>query len=154
MKIILFLTAYFILVSISILSQEKDLTEKKLRLIAGGVLRDASFKFVDQKNGEIYSAANEAPQDAHLKIQSAYNDWRYWNGVLNIAMKNLGETLNDSGYLKFPEKNISFCFNNFKYFETKHIDENKWNYPFGQLFIMEELDDCGAMGASVIEAYD
>ncbi|MGH7450828.1 MAG: hypothetical protein ACRENG_05755 [bacterium] len=38
-------------------------------------------------------------------------------------------------------------------FEDKYKDEGKWNYPFGQRFIMEELDDCGAMGASVIEVY-
>lgn len=138
----------------SVLSQKKNLTEKKLRLIADGVLRDASFKFDDQNNGKIYSAVNEAPQNAQLKIQSAYNDWRYWNGVLNIAMRKLGETLSDSGYQKFPEKNISFCFKNYNYFEKKHIDENKWNFPFGQFIIMEELDDCGAMGASVIEAYN
>jgi len=65
----------------------------------------------------------------------------------------LGELLNDSVYIKFPEKNISFSFSSYSYFEKKHKKENKWNYPFGQFFIMEELDDCGAMGASVIEVY-
>jgi rhamnogalacturonyl hydrolase YesR len=72
---------------------------------------------------------------------------------LNLAIEKLGESLKDSAYLAFPEKNISFCFKNYPYFKEKYKNENKWNYPFGQFFIMEELDDCGAMGASVIEMY-
>jgi rhamnogalacturonyl hydrolase YesR len=152
MKESLFISACIIFLSFSSLSQEKAAVEMKLRTIADAVLNDASFKLVD-RNGKEYSSVENVPFDADLKIQSAYNDWRYWNGILNIAMLSLGQILNDSLYIKFPEKNISFSFNNYSYFEKKYKDENRWNYPFGQFFIMEELDDCGAMGAGVIEEY-
>jgi len=152
MKKILTASVFLILIPISVIAQEKDATVNKLRSIADGVIEDASFKLIDQ-NGKKYSSISDAPSGAELKLQSAYNDWRYWNGVLNIAMMQLGELLNDSVYIKFPEKNISFSFSSYSYFEKKHKEENKWNYPFGQFFIMEELDDCGAMGASVIEVF-
>jgi rhamnogalacturonyl hydrolase YesR len=73
--------------------------------------------------------------------------------VLNIAMIKLGEVLDEPGYIEFALKNVAFSFDSYKYFENKYQGENKWNYPFGQCFIMEELDDCGAMGASVIEVF-
>jgi rhamnogalacturonyl hydrolase YesR len=71
--------------------------------------------------------------------------------VLNIAMNRLGEVLHEPTYIEFSHKNVAFSFDNYRTFEERYKGEGKWNYPFGQLFIMEELDDCGAMGASVIE---
>jgi rhamnogalacturonyl hydrolase YesR len=127
--------------------------EKMIRAVADGVIKDATFQFVDQKSGKRFASPEQAPAEAQLHPESAYTDWRYWNGVLNIAMMRLGERLNESAYSDFARKNIAFNFDSYQYFEKKHKDENKWNYPFGQRFIMEELDDCGAMGASVIEVY-
>jgi unsaturated rhamnogalacturonyl hydrolase len=54
-------------------------------------------------------------------------------------------------YSQFPQKYFAFTFDNYTYFEERYKDHGKWNYPFGQLFIMEELDDYGAVGGSLIE---
>jgi unsaturated rhamnogalacturonyl hydrolase len=132
-------------------AQDTLLAKEKLRAITDGILTNATFRFVDRQSGKLFTAAAQAPAEAKLQPESPYNDWRYWNGVLNLAMIKLGETWNVPGYIEFVEKNISFCFDNYPYFENKYKDEGKWDYPFGQLFIMEELDDCGAMGGSVIE---
>lgn len=135
-----------------IFSQDTSAAEQKLRLVADAVLKDASFQFVDQE-GNIFESTEEAPEGSNLYLKSAYNDWRYWNGVLNIAMIKIGKVLNEKKYTGFAVKNVAFNFNNYKYFEEKHRGENKWSYPFGQKFILEELDDGGAMGAGVIEVY-
>ena len=127
-------------------------SEHAIRSIANAVVNDTAFRFVDEKTGRYFMSAAEAPENAHLRLASPYTDWRYWNGVLNIALLRLGEVLHDSLYSVFPQKQIAFSFDNFRYFEERYKGEGKWNYPFGQRFIMEELDDCGAMGASVIEA--
>jgi rhamnogalacturonyl hydrolase YesR len=126
-------------------------TEVKLRVVADAVLKDATFQFVDQKTGKHCNPGGELPPGAQLRLESPYNDWRYWNGVLNIAMNRLGEVLHESTYTEFSHKNVAFSFDNYRTFEERYKGEGKWNYPFGQLFIMDELDDCGAMGASVIE---
>jgi unsaturated rhamnogalacturonyl hydrolase len=134
-------------------AQDTSETIKKLRALADGVLKDAAFQFVDSNAGIRYKSTENAPQRVKLSFVSPYNDWRYWNGVLNIAMLKLSDMLNEPAYSGFALKNIAFCFDNYRYFEKKHRGEDKWSYPFGQYFIMNELDDCGAIGASVIEVY-
>jgi len=126
-------------------------TRSKLRCVADAVVKNATFKFVDTKSGERFAKPEQAPLSAELQPESPYTDWRYWNGVLNIAMTRLGETLHDSTYTKFARANVAFSFDNYQYFEKVYKSQGKWEYPFGQRFVMEELDDCGAMGASVIE---
>jgi rhamnogalacturonyl hydrolase YesR len=126
-------------------------TAKTIRLVADAVVRDGPFRFVSADNGQKYNRTADAPHGAHLRPESPYADWRYWNGVLNIAMFRLAETLADSAYSGFARKNIGFAFDNLEYFKARYNEEGKWSYPFGQFFIMEELDDCGAMGASVLE---
>ena len=135
-------------------AQDTVNTKEKLCSVAQAVLKDATFQFIDQKTGKLYTSAEESPTDASLQPKSRYSEWRYWNGVLNMAMMYLSEVLNDSTYREFAERNIAFSFDNYRYFEKRYKGEGKWNYPFAQRFIMEELDDCGAMGASVIEVYD
>ena len=127
--------------------------EKALRAVANAVVNDSVFRFVDQKTRGRFKSASEAPKDAQLRLVSPYADWRYWNGVLNIALIRLGEVLHETPYSDFPVKSTAFSFDNFGYFEERYKGEGKWNYSFGQRFIMEELDDCGAMGASLIEVY-
>ncbi len=134
-------------------AQEIPSVTEKVRTVADAVLNHTSFEFVDQKNGKHYSSTDAAPADAQLKIVSPANDWRYWNGVLNIAMLETGEALRDSAYINFSIRNIAFGFDNYRYFEKNHDGEGKWDYPFGQRITMEDLDDVGAMGASLIEVY-
>ena len=148
------LVLYLCLSSLSIpctKAQDKSDTRTVLKTIADAILKEATFDFVDTKTGEHFRSPEEAPGSSTLQPGSRYNDWRYWNGIINIALLRLGEELNVPSYKEYPLKNIAFAFDKYKYFENKYNDEGKWNYPFGELFILEELDDCGAMGASVIE---
>lgn len=131
--------------------QSKD--EQSVRAVANAVLRDTLFCVVNKGNGRSYRSPVEAPAGADLRLGSQYNDWRYWNGVLNIGMARLGEVLGDSAYTDFSRRNVRFAFDAYSHFEARYAGQGKWIYPFGQRFIMEELDDCGAMGASVIDVY-
>lgn len=146
-----------ILLALSLLlpapAQETDDTRDRIRTIADTVIRRASFQFVDRKSGERFASPTMAPRDTGLQPESPYNDWRYWNGVLNLAMIRLGEVLGDTTFVDFAEKNIAFSFDNSQYFAKRYRGRGKWEYPFGQRIVMEELDDYGAMGASVIEVY-
>jgi len=134
-------------------AQDNAETNIKLRLIADAVIKDAVFQFIDKKSGKHYTSAKDAPSDAALQQESPYSEWRYWNGVINVAMIKLGGVLHVPAYTKFANTAIAFSFDNYEHFKERYNGEGKWNYPFGQFFNMEELDDCGAMGASVIEVY-
>jgi unsaturated rhamnogalacturonyl hydrolase len=150
------LPAFFLVLShlphgAAIALQDTSETVNKIRAVADGVLREATFRFADRKSGQKFKSTGEIPSDVKMQPESPYNDWRYWNGVLNIGLIRLGDALHEDSYRDFAVKNIAFSFDNYQYFERMYKGEGKWNYPFGQRFIMEELDDCGAMGASVIE---
>ena len=153
MYIVLFLVLKNCIIEPSAAAQEPSKTQAVLCLIAHAIVQATHFQFIDQSTGKRYSSPADAPDSARLQLDGPYNDWRYWNGVLNIAMLKLGDVLKDSALTEFTLKNIAFSFDNAPYFESKYRGEGKWNYPFGQYFIMEELDDCGAMGASVIEVF-
>ncbi len=137
---------------ISLAQTTRD-SEQALRAVANAVVNDSVFRFVDEKIGKYFKFFAEAPSDAQLRLASPHVDWRYWNGVLNIALLRIGEALHETSCSEFPVKNIAFSFDNFSSFEKRYKGDGKWNYPFGQRFVMEEPDDCGAMGASLIEVY-
>lgn len=132
-------------------AQDTSSAAGTLCLIADRVIRDGPFGFVDAASGQKYKSPVEAPQAARLRLESPYADWRYWNGVLNLAMLRLADGLHRPDYADFARKNVSFAFDNSEHFGAGCGSEGKWNNPFGQYFFMEELDDCGAMGAAVIE---
>ncbi len=52
-------------------------TEKMIRAVADGVLKDATFQFIDQKSGKRFASPKQAPLEAQLRPASAYTDWRY-----------------------------------------------------------------------------
>jgi unsaturated rhamnogalacturonyl hydrolase len=138
---------------LSLYAQDTSKTQTVLRLVADGIVKSTRFLFIDQQTGMQYPSPTDAPDSAKLQPDSPYADWRYWNGVLNIAMLKLGDVLREPAYAEYPSKQVAYNFDHYQFFEKKYHGEGKWNYPFGQRFIMEELDDCGAMGASVIEVF-
>ncbi len=126
-------------------------TEAAVRAIADRVLHDATFQLVDSA-GNRYARPEQAPGTARLRPASGYHDWRYWNGVLGIAMVRLTDVLGDPGYAGFARRNVAFAFDVHPWFEARY-DGRKWEYPFAQRFVMEELDDYGAEGAATLEVY-
>ncbi len=152
-EIIFTLTLSLLLFSNAVRAQDSTAAIEKFYSVINLVMQHSTFGFVDKQNGSVYSSPEDAPLNAVLQLESPYNDWRYWNGVLNSTFIYLSEALSKHEYKEFARRNISFCFDNYEYFQKKYSNEGKWNYPFGQFFIMEELDDCGAMGAAVIDIY-
>lgn len=130
-------------------AQEPRSTEGALRALADNVLRSATFRFVDAA-GTVYARPEDAPTDARLRLQSPYNDWRYWNGVMNMAMLRFSDATGDLRYAAFVRRNVAFAFDSYPWFQQRY-DGQKWSFPFAQRFVMQELDDYGAMGASVVE---
>jgi unsaturated rhamnogalacturonyl hydrolase len=141
------------LINTALPAQNTSDAEIIVRRIADRVMQNTKFRLYDEQGDVSYISAKEVDPRVKLIISSPYNDWRYWNGVLNLAMLELGNVTQSQQYSDFAVKNIGFAFDNSEPFERQYNGENKWDYPFGQFFIMNELDDCGAMGASLIEVY-
>lgn len=137
-------------------SQSKvDDDEKVIRAVADYILDNAVFAFEGVDNGQTYTTTSAIPKDVEVKFKTTYGAWHYTNGVINMAMMHLSRFLEEEKYFDYAAKHVAFGFDNYKFFQKrfKH-DRPHHRYPFGQLWTMEELDDCGAMGASIIEVFE
>ncbi len=121
-----------------------------VRRVADGVLADATFSFVDDA-GRPYATLADVPDPARIRPASAYQDWRYWNGVLDLALLRVADVLGDARYADFVRSNVAFAFDSAPWFAARYRGEDKWAYPFGERIVLRELDDYGAMGAAVLE---
>ncbi len=95
---------------------------------------------------KIITKLDPSSVDTNVQFASAFNDWNYPNGVMLDGMIACG----DAGY---AIKNFDLLFRSRDYYKTMwnrfHRECDGTEY---KVFRMESLDDCGAMGAALIEA--
>lgn len=143
----------FLIVSLS-LSQNKNIDEAVIRNIADNILDHTTFAYQSVSSREIYKTTKDIPENVEVRFADHFTEWGYTMGVLNMAMINLGAFLNEEKYSAFPARHIANAMENYKFFQARFKNDRPHYYwPYGQLWTMSELDDCGAMGASVIEVY-
>ena len=148
------LGALIFITGVDLLAQKRT-DEDAIRAVADNILKQPVTQFVGVKNGEIYNSTSEIPEGIEVKFKSPLTEWHYSNGVLDMAMISLGEFLNEPKYTEYAKHHVKFGFDNYEYFKDRFKnDRNHWHWPFGQLWNFKELDDCGAMGAAVIEVYE
>ncbi len=148
------LVSCFLFLFIWSLSAQKKTDEEAVRAIADNILAQPVTQFVGVDDGTIYNSTAEIPEGKDVRFKSPLTEWHYSNGVLDMAMINLGQYLNEDKYVDYAKRHVAFGFDNYEYFRnTFRNDRNHWHWPFGQLWNTKELDDCGAMGAAVIEVY-
>ena len=136
-------------------------TQQVLETVADRIISETSYRFIDKETGKTYQSTIGLSAKASVKVESRYNDWHYTNGVLNFGMYELGDLLAKKEYTRFVEKNFDFVFNqgNLDYFKKLYDEERKKDWRSVQqlnwymFFRMVRLDDCGTMGASLIDVY-
>lgn len=144
----------FSLIFTSGFAQKSKLDEEIVRSIADRILDDTHYGFVSWISNNKYNSASEIPEGEPVRFESQYLGWYYPNGVINIAMVDLGELLGEQKYTDHAINMINFAFDNYPVFENRlKPGMRERGYPYRELFIMRELDDCGAIGASAIEVY-
>jgi len=126
--------------------------EEVVRLIADHILEQPVTQFVGVSDGKVYDSTKDIPKGEDVRFKSPLMEWHYSSGVTNMAIIKLGQYLNEQKYVDYALNHVAFGFDNYAYFKkTFRGDRNHWHWPFGQLWNFKELDDCGAMGASVID---
>jgi unsaturated rhamnogalacturonyl hydrolase len=137
--------------------------EEVLRRVADKIISETIYEFEGLYNKQTYTSSNDVPDTATVRIKSGYAGWGYPNGVLNMAMLNLSDFLKDTKYADHTKKQVAFTFDNYKVFEQRYNKalatnpamtvQQRRRFPFSSHFVMKELDDCGAMGASLLDVY-
>ena len=153
-QLIIFIS--FFLLTATIYAQSNNVDELIIRRVADYILEHGELSFKDVSSGKIYTSTADIPEGEKVSLSNPFGQWHYTNGVLNMALINLSDFSGDKKYAEFAEAHVAFGMDNYKYFQTRYKKEDGPHYlfPFGQLWTMRELDDCGAMGASMIDVYE
>ena len=145
----------------SLILEYRKSTEKILEKIADRILSETTYRFIDEETGKILKSTKDLPLKLSIKVESRYNDWHYTNGVLNLGMNELGNITGKEKYNEFVDKNFDFVFNHgdLDYFRKLYDEQKKKDWysvrsvNWHMFFRMIRLDDCGTLGASLIEVY-
>ena len=136
-------------------SAQRKTDEEAIRAVADNILRQPVTQFVGTTTKQIYDSTREIPEGEDVKFHSPLTEWHYSNGVLDMSMLRLGMYLNEEKYVDYAKNHVAFGFANYAYFKDRFRNDRKhWHWPFGQLWNFKELDDCGAMGAAVVNIYE
>jgi rhamnogalacturonyl hydrolase YesR len=139
----------------SVYAQNKNNIEKTVRKVANQIIRNTSFRFKNFKTDELYKSTNGLPVTLNIKAASKTNRWIYGNGVVYIAMVRLGKILHDDKYTQFALHNFNFIFSNLDYFKKVYEKlgpkAERGRTQYRGFFRMDRLDDCGALGAALID---
>lgn len=143
------------LLSTGVIFAQQRTDEEAIRSVAENILKQPVTQFVGVISGKIYNSTSEIPKGEEVKFKSPLAEWHYSNGVLDMSMIRLGKYLNEPQYIDYAKNHVAFGFANYEYFKnTFRNDRKHWHWPFGQLWNFKELDDCGTMGAAVINVYE
>lgn len=133
-------------------SQTINSDKEIIQLVADNILNHTIYTIVDTEKGSSYTSSGNLSRDKKYAIGSQYVEWNYWNGVLNLAMLELSKITGEKKYQQFPVRNYQFVFENIDFFENMYKSGIR-NTGMDKFFEMKMLDDCGAMGAGLLEVY-
>ena len=151
----LFIFIPLLSMTVQCISQNKNTDEVIVRSIADYILDHTTLAYAAVGSGEIYHSTDEIPENVEVRFVDQFTEWGYTMGVLNVAMIDLGAYLNEEKYTNYPVRHVANGMDNYNFFQDRFKnDRPHYRWPYGQLWTMRELDDCGAMGASVIEVYN
>ena len=111
-------------------------------------------RIINEKTGEVITDFKTVDPDAVIdKGIASFNLWDYTLGVAYTAMFVVGRQLNDQRFLDYPIKNFDFIFEHLPYFREKAQKYGVKRDGFHPIINMHALDDCGSIGAALIQAY-
>lgn len=98
-------------------SQDNTADAAVVKRVADYAIAHAAFQFTGDNN-QTYKTSKEIPAGVTARISDHLSEWHYPNGVLNIAMTDLGNYLKDEKYNAFAQQHVAFAFDNYAYFEA------------------------------------
>lgn len=131
---------------------DKDRVQKIIEKVADRIIQNTSYRFIHQKNGDFAEESRDLPIGEKYKLESGFNDWKYWNGVIHLAFHEMAESFNDHRYAEYVRHNYEFAFRHLDFFQ-KLFNARIPNANFHQFFRLDRLDDFGAMAAGLIPIY-
>jgi len=118
-------------------------------------IRATPYRIIDTATGQTIADLSTPVKTAGIdERESPFNAWDYSMGVVLAAMLLDSEVTGDARYADYTFKNFAFIFDHLDYFkkQAELFGPQPQGYP--RLLNFKELDDCGAIGAALIKAYN
>lgn len=150
------LTCLILLLTYSISAQtvKKEEVMSSLIRVADNVIKNTTYLYYEKERGDFITDLTKYGYTKNIVPQNGYNDWKYWNGVIHIGFNQFGEMTGVDQYQNYTKKNFEFFFKDLPYLKSIYRGNDQWHFPIAQGIKITQLDDCGAMGASLIELYE
>jgi rhamnogalacturonyl hydrolase YesR len=117
-------------------------------------VRSTPYRIIDTTTGAPITDLSKPIQTATVDMRDGpFNDWDYPMGVVLAGMVYTGDVTGDATYSDYALKNFDFIFDHVDYFRNQAKQFGLQNYSYRHLAEIRALDDCGAIGAALIEAY-
>jgi len=118
-------------------------------------VRSTPYRIIDTATGAPIDDLTKPTRTAGVDLrQGQFNDWDYPMGVVLAAMLQAADISGDATYSDYALKNFDFIFDHLDYFREQARQFGPQAYGYRRLIEMRELDDCGAIGAALIKAYN
>jgi rhamnogalacturonyl hydrolase YesR len=125
-----------------------------LDLVRGYFERRTPYRVIDTASGQPITDFTTPTKTAGVDVREGeYNDWTYSMGVVMAGMLLATEVTGDAAFERYTLKNFDFIFDHIDYFRRQAQAFGPQPAGYRRLINMQELDDCGAIGAALIKAY-
>jgi rhamnogalacturonyl hydrolase YesR/catechol 2,3-dioxygenase-like lactoylglutathione lyase family enzyme len=123
--------------------------------ILGYFVKNTPYRIIDTATGVPLTDLSKPTRTAGVDLRPGqFNDWDYPMGVALAAMLHAADVTGDTAYSNYTFKNFDFIFDHLDYFRQQAKEFGPQAYGYSRLLQMRELDDCGAIGAALIKAYN
>jgi len=118
-------------------------------------VRSSPYRIIDTATGAPVDTSAKPTKTAGIDLRPGqFNDWDYPMGVVLAAMLHDADITGDAAYSDYVFRNFDFIFDHLEYFREQAREFGPQVYGYRRLIDMRELDDCGAIGAALIKAYN
>lgn len=127
---------------------------KPLERIRDYFVRSTPYRVIDTATGQPVADLTTPTKTTGIDLgPGEFNDWTYSMGVVLAGMLQVSDVTGDKSFEAYTDKNFKFIFDHLELFRRQAKAFGPQPYGYRRLLDMRELDDCGAIGAALVKAY-
>lgn len=116
--------------------------------------RSTPYRVIDTKTGEAITDFAKPTRTAGIDSRNGeFIDWTYSMGVVLGGMLQATDVTGDPRFAAYTQRNFDFIFSHLPYFRAQAKKFGPQKDGYRSLLDMHELDDCGSIGAALVQAF-
>ena len=125
-----------------------------LERIRGHFERSTPYTVIDTTTGAPVTDLGTPTKTAGIDTRKGeFIDWTYSMGVVLGGMLQATDVTGDPRFAAYTQRNFDFIFTHLPYFRAQAKAFGPQKDGYRRLLDMHELDDCGSIGAALVQAY-